>query len=197
MSHRVIAGTAKGRRLKLVPGDTTRPIMDRAKEALFNILGLDIRDTIMLDLFAGTGSVGIEALSRGAAHVVFIDLDKAAIKTIYDNLKSTRLIDRATVRRMDAFTLLGGRPDRPYDYIYVAPPQYEGRWRQTLEALDKNPVWIPPGTMVIVQIDPKEAEVIALPHLELIDERRYGKTMLWFLMARDPADDTDDADADS
>ena len=78
MSARVISGKAKGKRLKLVPGDTTRPIMDRVKESLFNILG-DIGGTRWLDLFAGTGQVGIEALSRGAAAVVFVDKARAAI----------------------------------------------------------------------------------------------------------------------
>ncbi|HNS38872.1 MAG TPA: RsmD family RNA methyltransferase, partial [Promineifilum sp.] len=94
MPARVISGKAKGRRLKLVPGDTTRPIMDRVKESLFNILG-DIQGTRWLDLYAGTGQVGIEALSRGAAAVVFIDKARAAIQTIRDNLNHTQLMDGA------------------------------------------------------------------------------------------------------
>lgn len=81
MPIRVIAGAAKGRRLKMVPGDTTRPVMDRVKEALFNILGRGIVGSSFLDLFAGTGSVGIEALSRGAGRVVFIDRHPLAIRT--------------------------------------------------------------------------------------------------------------------
>ena len=102
MSIRVIAGTAKGRRLKLVPGDSTRPIMDRVKESLFNIIGRAILDADFLDLFAGTGSVGIEALSRGARHALLTDLDPRAIRTISDNLKLTGFSDRATVRKQDA-----------------------------------------------------------------------------------------------
>ena len=90
---RVISGRAKGSRLKKVPGDTTRPIMDRVKESLFNILGNDVRDARWLDLFAGTGQVGIEALSRGASEVVFVDKVRPAILTIQDNLKHTRLQD--------------------------------------------------------------------------------------------------------
>jgi 16S rRNA (guanine(966)-N(2))-methyltransferase RsmD len=82
----VIAGTAKGRKLKMVPGDSTRPIMDRAKEALFNILGARVRGCSFLDLFAGTGSVGIEALSRGAERVLFVDNNRLAIRTIRENL---------------------------------------------------------------------------------------------------------------
>jgi 16S rRNA (guanine966-N2)-methyltransferase len=90
MSARVISGKARGKRLKLVPGDTTRPIMDRVKESLFNILGV-VSGTRWLDLFAGTGQVGIEALSRGAAAVVFVDSGRAAVQTVRDNLAFTRL----------------------------------------------------------------------------------------------------------
>jgi len=79
---RVISGTAKGRRLKAPPGNTTRPITDMIKEALFNVLGQSIQKSEFLDLFAGSGSVGIEALSRGAGRVVFIDNSPAAVKTI-------------------------------------------------------------------------------------------------------------------
>ena len=128
MSLRVIAGSAKGRRLKMVPGDTARPIMDRVKEALFSIIGYDILDSVMLDLFAGTGSVGIEALSRGAARVTFVDLDRQAIQTIRENLTITRFAERAVVRRADALEVLKARPDEAYDFIYVAPPQYKGLW---------------------------------------------------------------------
>lgn len=186
MSHRVIAGSAKGRRLKLVPGDTTRPIMDRAKEALFNIIGRDIYDVTFLDLFAGTGSVGIEALSRGAEQAVFVDTERIAIQTIDENLKATHLEKQATIIRRDAFTILKRPPDRQYDFIYVAPPQYKGIWKQVLIALEENPVWLPEGTRVIVQIDPKEKEDIQLKRLVAVDERRYGKTLLWFFVAEEP-----------
>jgi 16S rRNA (guanine966-N2)-methyltransferase len=177
---RVIAGTAKGKRLKLVPGDTTRPIMDRVKEALFSIIGYRILDANFLDLFAGTGSVGIEALSRGASHVVLLDLDRIAVKTIRENLSITGFTDKAEVRRMDAFTLLKQPPDRHYHFIYVAPPQYQDMWRKTLHLLDENPAWVSDETVVIVQIDPSEQEDVSLKHLHVFDERRYGKTLLWF-----------------
>jgi 16S rRNA (guanine966-N2)-methyltransferase len=185
MSHRVIAGTARGRRLKLVPGDSTRPIMDRAKEALFSILAHDIIDANILDLFAGTGAVGIEALSRGAAHALFLDLSQAAVRTIRDNLEVTRLSDRATVLQMDAFELLKRKPRERYDFIYIAPPQYKGLWRQALLALEANPDWLPEGVEVIVQIDPREQEAVELSHLTAFDERRYGKTLLWFFCRSD------------
>ncbi len=183
MPIRVIAGSAKGRRLKLVPGNTTRPVMDKVKEALFSILGQKIAGAAILDLFAGTGSVGIEALSRGARLAVFVEIDRLAVQTIQQNLDMTRLGDRATIRRADVFHLLRQPPPQRFDIIYVAPPQYRALWLQTLQALDDNPAWIPPGTLVIVQIDPSEELPVSLVHLEAYDQRRYGKTLLWFFVA--------------
>jgi 16S rRNA (guanine(966)-N(2))-methyltransferase RsmD len=180
MSIRVIAGIAKGRQLKLVPGDTTRPIMDRVKESLFNIIGRKIYDAAFLDLFAGTGSVGIEALSRGARHALLIDLEPLALKTINENLKLTKLTAGATVRKQNALTLFQQQPDQSYDFIYVAPPQYKGLWLTTLRAIDEHPAWLHPDGKVIVQIDPTENEPIQLQHLRLNDERRYGNTLLLF-----------------
>jgi 16S rRNA (guanine(966)-N(2))-methyltransferase RsmD len=183
---RVIAGSAKGRRLKMVPGSTTRPVMDRVKEALFSIIGQDIVGKVFLDLFAGTGSVGIEALSRGAQQAIFVELDRKAVQTIQDNLAITRLGDRAIIRRTDVLQLLKNPPPGRYDFIYIAPPQYKQLWLDTLRALDTNPGWIPPGTVVIVQIDPSEAQPVQFTHLEADDWRRYGKTALWFFTAREP-----------
>src|SRR5690606_6235415 len=88
----------------------------------------------------------------------------------------------AVVRRMDAFSLLKQAPDRVYHFIYVAPPQYKGLWLRTLQALEANPAWITEDTYVIVQIDPSEREDVSFKHLTLVDERRYGKTLLWFFV---------------
>jgi 16S rRNA (guanine966-N2)-methyltransferase len=191
MSHRVIAGSAKGHRLQLVPGNSTRPIMDRAKEALFNIIGRDIYDVVFLDLYAGTGAVGIEALSRGAHKAVFFDLEGAALKTIHENLVSTRLRDKAEVNRGDALKVLRSKPREIYDYIYIAPPQYKDMWKATLQALEDNPAWIPNDTQVIVQIDPKEQSDITFKYLTATDERRYGRTLLWFFTSTFEGDVTE------
>ncbi|RME47556.1 MAG: 16S rRNA (guanine(966)-N(2))-methyltransferase RsmD [Caldilineae bacterium] len=177
---RVIAGSAKGRKLKEVPGDTTRPITDRVKEALFSILGETIAGARVLDLFGGTGAVGIEALSRGAAHVTFVEQAAAAVRTIRHNLTHTRLADRATVIRGDAFKFLAASPPAPFDIIYIAPPQYRGLWRRALERLDDHPALLAPEGIAIAQIHPKEFEDLALTHLTLYDRRRYGSTMLCF-----------------
>jgi 16S rRNA (guanine966-N2)-methyltransferase len=186
---RVIAGTAKGRKLKLVPGDSTRPIMDRVKESLFNILGTGIRGCSFLDLFAGTGSVGIEALSRGAERVLFIDNDRLAVRTVHENLEHTRLADRAEVLRTDAFVYLQRQNPEAFEYIYVAPPQYKGMWKKILLALDENPAHLQPDGVVVVQIDPSEREEVALRVLRQYDERLYGRTLLWFFERPAPGEE--------
>lgn len=178
---RVISGTAKGRRLKSAPGDTTRPILDRVKENLFNILGDWIVDTTWLDLFAGTGQVGIEALSRGAAHCLFLDMDKTAVEIVKENLALTNLTEYGEVRRVDSFRFLeNGRVETPFEYIFVAPPQYKGLWLKAVELIDKREGLLAVDGVVIVQIDPKEAAELSLERLTLADRREYGRTLLLF-----------------
>ncbi len=177
---RVIGGKARGRRLKMVPGRGTRPVSGRAKEALFNILGSDLVGATLLDLFAGTGSVGIEALSRGAARVVFVDHDARAVHTIEENLRLVGFQEGATVIRNDAFTYLGGALSTRFDYVYIAPPQYHGLWLRALELLDARPDWLNPDAWAIAQIAPTEFEEATLQRLVLFDQRRYGTTLLCF-----------------
>jgi 16S rRNA (guanine(966)-N(2))-methyltransferase RsmD len=180
----VIAGKARGRRLRSVPGDTTRPITDRVKEALFNIIGPDIKGAAFLDLFAGTGSVGIEALSRGAEWALFLDLNRLPVETVRANLKSVALDSAAQILRADAFAHLQRTPDRTYHYIYIAPPQYKGMWKQALMLLDGNLGWLAEDGWVIVQIHPVEEEDFDpqrdLHNLVEFDRRDYGSTLLIF-----------------
>ena len=176
---RVIAGSAKGIRLQAVPGTTTRPISDRVKEALFSILGESIVGARFLDLFAGTGSVGIEALSRGAAEVVFVDSEPRAVATIRANLVHARIQQGVRVVHSDVFKYLS-RPAEPFDFVYVAPPQYHGLWSRTLLAVDAAPTWLSRSAQVIVQVFPKELEPLSLSRLVLSDERQYGSTALCF-----------------
>lgn len=180
MSLRVISGSAKGRKLASVPGDTTRPVMDRVKEALFNILAGDVIDSNWWDLFAGTGAIGIEALSRGAASVRFSDLNRAPIETIKYNVEHCKFGEQAEIKRGDAFTMLSGTPDRQFEYIYIAPPQYKQMWSTALKLIDDNPNWLTEGGTVIVQIDPKEFEAVDLRNLVEGEERKYGSTLLVF-----------------
>ena len=182
---RVISGYAKGITLSSVPGKSTRPITDRVKEALFNILSNGVIGTTWLDLFGGTGAVGIEALSRDADAVVFIEINYQAYKTILQNLKATDLADYATVRKMDAFTYLRGTPDQAFDVIYNAPPQYQGIWIKAMQALDENPGWLTESGMIIVQIHPKEyRDDISYMNFEEYDQRNYGDTRLVFYRRR-------------
>ena len=176
---RVIAGKAKGRRLRSVPGDITRPITDRVKESLFNILGDEVVDAFFLDLFAGTGSVGIEALSRGARRAVFVERNRRAIETIKENLKITGLAAQAELIRDGVFKFLARQPVEKFDLIYIAPPQYKGLWAETLLALDGRDLLIEDG-LAIAQIFPKEYQDLELKSLSLVDQRKYGSTMLCF-----------------
>ncbi len=181
MSLRVISGTAKGRKLLSVKGDLTRPITDRVKESLFDIIAADVIDSSWWDVFAGTGAVGIEALSRGAAFARLTDLNREPIETIKANLASTRLADRAEVIRGDAFKLIASTADRTFDYVYIAPPQFQDLWSSALLLLDQNVEWLSPDAWVMVQISPREHRRLELKNLQEFDSRKYGSTLLLFL----------------
>jgi len=176
---RVIAGTARGRQLKSVKGPGTRPMTNRAKAALFSILDSHVRNSEFLDLFAGTGQVTIEALSRGAERAVLVEMGAAPLRTIQANLRATNLEERASLVRADVFKYLERSPS-PFDYIFVAPPQYRGWWTRTLYLIDANPAWLYDDGWVIVQIDPTEYENVELENLTLFDQRTYGSVMLCF-----------------
>lgn len=178
---RVIGGTARGRKLKLVPGDITRPITDRVKENLFNILGADIHECQLLDLFSGTGAIGIEALSRGAKYVRMNDKNAPAINTIKANIEPIGFAQNTyDIVRNDAFVLLRRQPDRAYDYVYVAPPQYYKMWEKAVNLLDQNPAWLVDDGWIVVQIDPLEYVQLDLQNFEEFDRRKYGSTELVF-----------------
>ena len=177
---RVVAGTDRGLRLRSVPGDKTRPITDRAKESLFNILRPTLRGAAFLDLFAGTGAVGIEALSQGAGFVRFLDNQRVAVETINANLVTTKLGKGAQLLQGDAFAQLASLPDRAFDYIFIAPPQYHVLWKRALTALDAQPDWLVDDGWAIVQIDPTEYEKLDLKNLDEFDQRKYGNVLLVF-----------------
>jgi 16S rRNA (guanine966-N2)-methyltransferase len=180
---RVIAGAAKGKSLASVPGESTRPITDRVKSALFSILtsqGL-IEGRRYLDLFGGTGAVGIEALSRGAAQAVFCERDRSALATLRRNLESTGLAARAVVVPGDAFRYLEQADAGAFDVVYIAPPQYRGLWLRALQAVAARcPGLLTGGGQAIVQVFPKEWSEPSLANLELLDRRQYGSTALFF-----------------
>jgi 16S rRNA (guanine(966)-N(2))-methyltransferase RsmD len=179
-SPRVVAGSARGLRLRSVPGDGTRPITDRAKESLFNILRPHLQGGAFFDLFAGTGAVGIEALSQGAGFALFIDNARAAAETVRANLQAAKLDAQTEVVQGDAFAYLAGHAGRQFDYVFIAPPQFKGLWKRALLAVDAAPGWLVEDGWVIVQIDPTEYEQVELANLDEFDQRKYGNVLLVF-----------------
>jgi 16S rRNA (guanine966-N2)-methyltransferase len=181
---RIIGGKARGRKIRSVPGDTTRPITDKVREALFNIIGPDIQGASFLDLFAGTGSVGIEALSRGAEIVYFIERSRRPIAIIRENLSLTGLEERAVVVQADAFAYLEHPIPHTFDYVYIAPPQYKSLWCKALQSIDLRGDWLSKDAWVIVQIHPVEylpiGDELPIHNLAEFDQRHYGSTLLVF-----------------
>lgn len=191
---RVIAGSARGRKLKSPKSSETRPIMDRVKTALFDILAPEIVGMRVLDLFAGTGAVGIEALSRGAEAATFIERSPEAWRLVRENLATTQLGEHAEVLRTDAFAYLeqAAAAKRRYNLVYIAPPQYAGLAARALTQLDTAPL-TETDDLVIVQIDPTERgdlDALALERLRRYDERRYGSTLLLFYTHDEDSDAT-------
>ncbi len=171
---RVVAGRYGGRRLVAPPGDGTRPTSDRVREALFSVLGPSVQGAQVLDLYAGSGAVGIEALSRGAARAVFVDRAQPAIKAIRTNLDALGI--DAEVRRMQARTALRTAAERSeaYDLVFLDPPYRRAAdlGRELSEAL---PAVLAPGARVISESDRREPLALQIP---LSDERRYGDTVI-------------------
>jgi 16S rRNA (guanine966-N2)-methyltransferase len=182
---RVIAGEWRGRRLQAPPGDATRPTSDRVREALFSVLGERVAGARVLDLFAGSGALGIEALSRGAASATFVDSAPAALKALRANLEAVgaeRSGDeraargRTEVRRQDARRFLAGASaaGREYDLAFLDPPyRLAGRLGGELSAI--LPAVLAPEGLVIAESDRREPLDLELP---LLDERRYGDTLI-------------------
>lgn len=168
----------------MVAGNITRPVTDRAKESLFNIIGSDIKASRFLDLFGGTGSVGIEALSRGAEFSRLLDISPQAVSVIQKNLIKTKLAEKAEVICMNALTYLSSNRVDGFDYIYIAPPQYQNIWTHALKLVELNPGHLNTDGWVVVQIDPLEYSSLKLETLYLFDQRTYGSTMLLFFIRK-------------
>ncbi len=188
---RIISGKAKGVRLSALNSKRTRPILDRAKESMFSILGNSVLDSVVLDLFAGTGSLGIEALSRGANRCLFVENSTNAIKVIKKNLRNSNLLKRTVVLKIIVFRLLDfiKNKDIKFDLILVAPPYKlldidcgnRKRIFSLLEAFVSKQIINEKGIIVLQHHKKQKITQECFKQLNVIDERQYSNTQLTFL----------------
>lgn len=172
---RIITGSAKGCRLKAPKGQDTRPTADRIKESLFNILGTRVFEQRVLDIFAGTGNLGLEALSRGAAAAVFID--QATAPLIRENAEHTHLSEKAEILRGDVFLHLQhfAGAGRQFDLVFCDPPYHKGLWEKALQFFDSSGV-LSAGGILVVEHGRDENVLPELQRLERIRNQTYGST---------------------
>ncbi|MGQ3685774.1 MAG: 16S rRNA (guanine(966)-N(2))-methyltransferase RsmD [Candidatus Loosdrechtia sp.] len=186
---RVIGGSAKGILLSAVKGEDTRPILDRVKESLFNILTDVIPGSDVIDLFAGTGAIGIEALSRGAKSCIFVERDKTAIQVIKKNLAVTRLQDKARVLPYDVFKVADYLEKNKIksDLVFASPPyplveqnSYMNKLLALFSLLNSKQI-LEQGGLIVLQHRTKKLELsFESFYLDLFDARVYGETQLSF-----------------
>ena len=183
MSIRIIGGELKGRKLVTVAGNKTRPTSDRVRESIFNILGDDVGDACVLDLYAGTGAMGIEALSRGAKWVLFAEYHKAALAALAMNIKKCCLENRTNVinwnLRDNLKILQSHKP--AFDLAFIDPPYHQDMIQPTLAHLARSQC-LANGARLAVEHSPREPIPENRPEFEVADRRRYGKTLVSFLI---------------
>ena len=181
---RIIGGQLRGKRLSPVRAAAVRPTSDRLREAVFSILSTSIEGAVVLDLFAGTGALGIEALSRGARKAVFVDRNRDAIALISRNVQMCRLQGRSTVIRWDITRNLNClvRAACSYDLVFLDPPYDRGLVRPTLQHLCQGR-FLASDAHLVVEHSPSEAFTPPPDGLSIADTRKYGKTLVSFLVA--------------
>lgn len=181
---RVIAGSRRSIRLTTVKGDKVRPTTDRIKETLFNILQPDIPGASFLDLFSGSGAIGIEALSRGAKEAVLVEQDREALDCIRTNLKATRFENEAQVKAGDVLTVLRTLQHAPFDLIFMDPP-YGMSWEEKVLAILRDASYVDEFTRIIVEgtvdTDMSYAEAMGF---SIYREKSYGSNKHIFLEKR-------------
>lgn len=180
---RIITGIAKGSRLKAPKGLLTRPTTDRVKESLFNILRNLVLDANVLDIFAGTGNLGLEALSRGANHVVFVDNNRESIQIIKENAQHTKLINQTEIYKMDVFSMLMKlcQQNTQFDLIFCDPPYNKGFVQKVLEIIDGSNILKKDGILVI-EHDKKDILDVQCKFLRLLRQEKYGATSISFFL---------------
>jgi 16S rRNA (guanine966-N2)-methyltransferase len=182
MTLRIIAGELKGRKLRSVRGRKTRPTANRTREAIFNILAFQIQDSRVLDLFAGTGAFGIEALSRGAESVVFVDVDYNSISVIEENVASLSLENRTKIFRWDLARNLNslGSLRSAFNLIFMDPPYHKDFIETALFNLHSSQCMESGARIIVEHSDLEPILNVQLP-FEISDQRKYGKTLVSFL----------------
>lgn len=181
---RVISGTARGKKLKTLEGLETRPTLDRVKEALFNIIQFDLKDSIVLDLFSGSGALGIEALSRGAKKAVLCDASYEAIQIINRNVKETKLAEKAEIIKGDYIEILKKLKvqSKEFDIIFLDPPYKSDYVIKSIQYIIELNLLTEKG-IIIVETDDKNKieEIKAKKELEVYDTRKYGIAIIIFI----------------
>ena len=177
---KVIAGTAKGTILKTPGGLKTRPTSGKVKAAFFNIIGEQVLNTCFLDLFSGTGGMGIEALSRGSSYSVFVEKERFCVKIIKDNLKKSRFLDKAAVLHNDAHVALKrlAKQGFTFDVIYIDPPYIYRAISKLIADLDKFNLLVPGGVLGVERDSREPIEGIHFLPYSFWQKKRYGNTQL-------------------
>jgi len=175
---RITGGKARGRRIKSPTDGFTRPLLSRVRKSLFDIIGDEIKGSKFLDLYAGSGAIGIEALSRGAKRAVFVEKNLDCVRTIRENLILCSFISEATVWQKDVFDFLPLLLEREkFDFIFIGPPYYRELQDRTLDIIDKKDI---NKATVMVQHSPREKINLARSNIKVIKQKRYGGTILTF-----------------
>ena len=182
MALRIIAGDLKGRKLRAVHGTKTRPTANRTREAIFNIIASQIPGSQVLDLYAGTGAFGIEALSRKADAAVFIDNDKDCIAVLQANIKTLSLQNQTRIIRWDLIKNLDclESVSPTYDLVFIDPPYLKNMIEPTLQNLHLSRSLVS-GARIIVEHSLREPVLTQQLPFEIADQRKYGKTLVTFL----------------
>ena len=181
---RVISGTARGKKLNSLEGLETRPTLDRVKEAVFNILQFNIKEATVLDLFSGSGALGVEALSRGAKEAVLCDNSNKAVRIIKQNLEATRLIDRAEIINKDYVEALKklNKESKKFDIIFLDPPYKTDYVIKSINYILEYKLIAEDGIIVVETDDKSKIEGIENnKDLEVYDTRKYGIVHVIFI----------------
>lgn len=192
---RIISGSARGRRLRTPGGESTRPTSDRVREALFSALESELGGLSglrFLDLYAGTGAVGLEAMSRGAGAVTSVESDRRTARLVQDNATSLSF-DEVEVLAQPVARVLGQQPGAPYDVVFADPPYPDenAQVEAALTLLMANG-WLAAGALLVVERSARSVEPAWPPGLLRERERKYGETVLWYVRADPPGNDEQD-----